>query len=78
MTKSLYLLRKPPGHISAAVFVPDAPDSEFVLLGEAASAPLALEKGRVFTIAGDGSSSTAVTYEDLVEKIFQHDHVTVI
>lgn len=79
MNKTLFLLRKSSEQISAAVFLPAETDGDVVLLEEAVSAPLSLKNGKVFTVAMDTKSAVErMTYEDLVERIFQSDRVLVV
>lgn len=80
MNTTLYLLRRPPHHISSALFRANDADTSVVLLEQAASISPSFVEGDV--VIGEGveasSSSRVLTYGDLVEKIFSSEHVIVI
>lgn len=77
MKKTLYLLRKPIEQINPTVFLPEESRGDVVLLGDSA--------GRMFPYAGGAilsltNSDTAhdLTYDMLVTKIFECDHIVII
>ncbi len=77
MKKTLYLLRKPIEQTNPTVFLPEESRGDVVLLGDSA--------GRMFPYAGGAilsltNSDTAhdLTYDMLVTKIFECDHIVII
>ena len=77
MKKTLYLLRKPIEQINPTVFLPEESRGDVVLLGDSA--------GRMFPYAGGAilsltNSDTAhdLTYDMLMTKIFECDHIVII
>jgi hypothetical protein len=79
MNKHLYLLRQPANRIPASIFLASETEGDVVLLEEAASSSLSVAKGTVSTIGREmGSRGSDLTYDDLVERIFENDYVMVI
>jgi hypothetical protein len=76
MKKTLYLLRRPPDRIAPAVFHPSESQGDVVLLEESGGRMFPYAGGSVFSL--DDSADYALTYDDLVKKIFEHDHTVVI
>jgi len=80
MSTTLYVLRQQPDHISPALFRASDADIDVILLEHAASIAPSFIEGAV--VIGEGiaasSSRRALTYADLVEKIFSSKHVIVL
>jgi hypothetical protein len=80
MSATLYLLRQQPEHISSALFRASDADIEIVLIERATSLASSFVEGAMVT--GEriavGSAREALTYDDLVEKIFSSEHVIVL
>lgn len=79
MSATLYLLRQQPEHISSALFRASDVNIDIVFIEQATSASSFVE-GSVGTgerIVID-SSRQALTYDDLVEKIFSSEHSIVL
>lgn len=77
MNTTLYLLRRPIERVNQAVFLPSETEGDAVLLEEAGSSVLAHSKGKVFSLA-ENSRHSFLSYDDLIQKIFQVDHVIVV
>ena len=77
MKKTLYLLRKPPDQIDPAVFHPLESEGDVVLLEESGGRMFPYAGGALFSLI-DNSADYALTYDELVKKIFEHDHTVVI
>jgi hypothetical protein len=77
MNKTLYLLRKPIHQIDPAVFLASESQGDVVLLEESGGETFSYAGGAVFSLTDDQGSHT-LTYDDLVKKIFEHDHAMVI
>ena len=80
MSATLYLLRQQPDHISSALFHASDVDIDIVFIEQATSITSSFVEGSVFTDERkviDGSRQ-ALTYDDLVDKIFSSEHVIVI
>ena len=80
MGTTLYLLRHSPDRVSSSIFKTNDVDMDVVLVGQAASMVPASVKNYVVVdegMAGESSYPT-VTYDDLIEKIFSHEHVIVV
>ena len=80
MSTTLYLLRHSPDRISSSVFRADDVDMDIVLVDQAASiVPASVSD---YVVVGEGMagepSYPTVTYDDLIEKIFSHEHVIVV
>ena len=76
MKRTLYLLRKPADQVNPALFHPSESQGDVVLLEENRRM-FAYAGGTVFTLADD-SADRALTYDDLVKKIFEYDSTVVI
>jgi hypothetical protein len=77
MKKTLYLLRKSPDRIDPAVFHPSESQGDVVLLEESGGRIFPYAGGAVFSLMDD-SADHALTYDELVKKIFEYDHTVVI
>ncbi len=77
MKKTLYLLRKPPERIDPAVFHPSESQGDVVLLEESGGRMFPHAGGVVFSLRDDRADD-ALTYDDLVKKIFEYDRTVVI
>lgn len=80
MSATLYLLRQQPDHLSSALFRASDANIDIVFIERAASTASSFVGGSVVTderISID-SSRQALTYADLVEKIFSSEHVVVL
>lgn len=80
MSRTLYLLRQQPDHISPSIFYADDAEMDIVFIEQAASPDSSSVKGVVVVTEGrvaDSSYST-MTYDDLVEKVFSSDHIIVV
>jgi hypothetical protein len=69
MSSTLYLLRQQPNSISSSLFRANDSDMDVIFLKEATSAGHGIEAV---------NSGSALTYDDLVEKIFSSEHVIVL
>jgi hypothetical protein len=82
MSKTLYLIRQPIEHIHEAVFVPSETEGDVVLLEDSGLSPFPHQKGNVFSVGEsqgqDASGIRAISYDELIEKIFQSDRTIVI
>jgi len=80
MSTTLYVLRQQPDHISPALFQTSDTDIDVILLEHAASLAPSFVEGTVVISEGIAASSShrALTYGDLVEKIFSSKHVIVL
>jgi hypothetical protein len=80
MSTTLYVLRQQPNHISPALFRASDAAIDVILLEHVASIAPSFVEGTV--VIGEGiaasSSRRALTYGDLVEKIFSSEHVIVL
>jgi len=80
MSVTLYLLRQQPDRISPSLFRANDSDIDIVFIEQTTSmAPFCME-GSVVSDEGlvTGGSHLALTYADLVEKIFSSEHVIVL
>jgi hypothetical protein len=77
MKKTLYVLRKPFDQINPAVFLPSESQGDVVLVDGTAGRKFSYAGGTVFTLHG-GEADQVLTYDDLVNKIFECDHTVVI
>ena len=80
MSSTLYLLRQKPEQISPALFQAGEADIDIVFIEEALSIiPSSLKESIVtaegMTVSG---SRQALTYDDLIHKIFSSDHIVVL
>jgi len=80
MSATLYLLRQQPNHISLALFRASDVDIDIVFIEQATSITSSLVEGSVSIVEKKviDSSRQALTYDDLVDKIFLSEHVIVI
>jgi hypothetical protein len=80
MSATLYLLRQQPDRISSALFRASDVDIDVVFIEQATSISSSFVEGSVFTDERKviDSSRQALTYDDLVDKIFSSEHVIVI
>ncbi|BFU94701.1 MAG: hypothetical protein NTNFB02_14230 [Nitrospira sp.] len=79
MNSFLYLLRQPPDQIPDALFRPSDTLGDVVLLEAATSSVMSVPHGIVLRIEqGRARDEGTVTYDELVEKIFDSDRVMVI
>lgn len=80
MSATLYLLRQQPEHISSALFRASDADIDVVFVERVISITSSFVKGAVVT--GEriaiGSSQEALTYDNLIEKIFSSEHIIVL
>jgi hypothetical protein len=74
---TLYLLRQPIEQVNGAVFLPSESEGDVVLLEEAGSSVVSHSKGEVFSLV-ENSRHSFLSYDDLIQKIFQADHVIVV
>ncbi len=77
MNKTLYLIRKPVDRINPAMFVPSETEGDVVLLEEGGSFRLVHRGGAVFSLS-EHAPHPRMTYDELVEMIFQSDRAMVI
>lgn len=77
MSKTLYLLRQPVEQVNRAMFLSSETEGDVVLFGEAASSELSHSKGQVFSVEKNGRHPH-ISYDDLIEKLFQTEHAIVI
>jgi hypothetical protein len=80
MGTTLYLLRQQPDHISPSLFRASDEEIDIVFIERTVSiAPTLMESA---VVSGEGTevdtSNRALTYDDLVEKIFSSEHVIVL
>jgi hypothetical protein len=75
--KTLYLLRKPLDQINPAVFLSSESQGDVVLLEESGGRIFPYTGGAVYSMTDDGVDN-ALTYDELVNKIFECDHTVVI
>jgi hypothetical protein len=79
MSATLYLLRQQPDHISSALFRASDADIDVVFVERVISIASSYVEGAVVT--GEravGSSREALSYDDLIEKIFSSEHIIVL
>jgi hypothetical protein len=80
MSATLYLLRQQPDHISSALFRASDVDIDVVFVERVISIASSYVEGAVVT--GEriavGSSREALSYDDLIEKIFSSEHIIVL
>ncbi|NOT22345.1 MAG: hypothetical protein HOP22_06415 [Nitrospiraceae bacterium] len=80
MSATLYLLRQPANHLSPSLFRVSDKDMDVVFMEHPASIILSSMRGAIQTdgepVAAD--SQQVLTYDDLVEKIFEADHIIVL
>jgi len=77
MNTFLYLLRQPVDRIPASLFLPTENPGDVVLIEAATASPLSLEKGTVYAMVRE-QDALGLTYESLIDKIFESDRVMVI
>ncbi len=77
MKKTLYLLRKPVEQIDPSLFLPEKSQGDVVLLEESGAGVFPYAGGSVCSVTND-TAEHGLTYDDLVRKIFESDHVVVI
>lgn len=80
MSATLYLLRQQPDHLSSALFRASDANIDIVFIERATSIDSSFVGGAVVTdekVLID-TSRQALTYADLVEKIFSSEHVVVL
>jgi hypothetical protein len=77
MSKTLYLIRRPIEQVDQAVFFPADTIGDVVLLENGGSSRLVHDGGTVFSLT-DNAHHVRISYDDLIEKIFQTDHTIVI
>jgi hypothetical protein len=77
MSKTLYLLRQPVEQVNRAVFLSSETEGDVVLFGEADSSELSHSKCHVFSLEKNGRHPR-ISYDDLIEKLFESEHVIVI
>ena len=80
MSATLYLLRQQPDIISPSLFRASDKEINIVFIEQTVSiAPTLMESA---VVSGEGievgTSNRALTYDDLVEKIFSSEHVIVL
>jgi hypothetical protein len=82
MNATLYLLRQQPDHISSTLFRASDVDIDIVFVEQAIPKASASSFVGGTVVTGErianGSSREALTYDDLVEKIFSSEHVIVL
>ena len=82
MSKMLYLLRQPIERIHRAVFVPSETEGDVVLLEDSGSSAFSHRGGNVFSLTGKAGQSIGqgqtLSYDALIEKIFQSDRTIVV
>jgi hypothetical protein len=80
MSATLYLLRQRPDHLSSTLFQASDINIDIVFIEQATSITASFVEGDVDT--GErtmiDSFGQALTYDDLVEKIFSSEHVIVL
>jgi hypothetical protein len=80
MSETLYVLRQHPDRIPSSLFLDSDVNMDIILLEQGTSiGPSSVKRAVVTTeeIAA-GHSRTAMTYDDLVEKIFSSEHIIVL
>ena len=77
MKKTLYMLRKPLEQIDPAVFLPEQSKGDVVLLDGSGGQMFPYAGGSVFSLT-DGEAHHGLTYDGLVQKIFECDHTIVL
>lgn len=80
MCTTLYILRQQPDHISPSVFQMSDTNIDVIFMEQDTSiTPSGVEEVTVGEVgARDGGSRRALTYDDLIEKIFSSEHVVVV
>jgi len=78
MNTFLYLLRRPIDRIPAPLFLPTENAGDVVLIEAAATSSLRLEDGTAYVMDRERDAAEGLTYEDLVDKIFESERVIVI
>ena len=80
MSATLYLLRQRPDHLSSALFQVSDVNIDIVFIEQATSVASSFVEGDVRTSERTmiDSAGQALTYDDLVEKIFSSEHVIVL
>ena len=80
MSTTLYLLRQPADEIPASVFVVSDDEGDVVALDDAVATSLSSSGKQVYRVGGVGQAAGGIrlTYEELIDRIFAHDHVMVI
>jgi hypothetical protein len=77
MKKMLYLLRKPVDQIDSAVFLPSESRGDVVLLAGSGARMFPYAGGAIFSL-DNAETDQSLTYDALVEKIFECDRTMVI
>jgi hypothetical protein len=77
MKKTLYLLRKPIDQIDPALFLPVKSQGDVILLEESGGRMFPYTGGEIFSLT-NGDAEHGLTYDGLVKKIFECDHMVVI
>lgn len=77
MKKTLYLLRKPINQIDPALFHPAQSQGDVVLLEEDGADVFPYAGGKIFSLMSR-HTDRELTYDGLVEKIFECDYTVVI
>jgi hypothetical protein len=75
MKKTLYLLRKPVNQVDSALFLPEKSQGDVVLLEGSGGGRFPYPGGQIFSLT---DTENALTYDGLVQKIFECDHTVVI
>ncbi len=80
MSATLYILRQPTNHISPSLFRVSDRDMDVVRMEDSASITFSSIKGAVQTSGEEAidDSRQVLTYDDLVEKLFQADRIIVL
>jgi hypothetical protein len=77
MAKTLYLLRRPIDHINSSLFLPSETEGTVVLLEQGITSSFDHSLGEIHRLS-ETSSESHISYDELIEKIFQHDRTIVI
>ena len=80
MSTTLYLLRRPADQIPTSVFRASENEGDIVALDDSALTSLSSSRTQIPTVRSARRSigSPSLTYEELIDRIFDHDHVIVI
>ena len=77
MKKILYLLRQPIGKMNPSVFLSSEHVGEVILLEESGMSSTTDVKESLYSMS-KGGDVPFLSYEELIEKIFEMDHVIVV
>lgn len=77
MAKTLYLLRRSVDTIDPSLFVPSESRGDIVLLEHGLASVLSHDEGEVLYLS-DEPSRDRISYDDLIERLFQNDRTVVI